>query len=442
MHVAESKDARLSWMLFAALTGVFPSEAELRDFHGQLVAYEKIGTAYNALLSILPPMFAARRPARRMAFIQNKVVADVDFTSRNDYTTGIQRVTRSIISEWSQNREFELLGWNKTGNYLVQLNEDEMTRMQGAEFPPPASFGSRTMVVPADCAYFLPEVPRQKVSIALSGLAASGVSRITCIGYDMIPVTSAPRLSHTETQKFASYLYALKHFHKVIAISHSSSTEFRSFNKMISAHGAQGPLVLERRLPMSRVNRDNTVAPAPINEVKRIVCVGTIEPRKGQRKVLAACESLWNRGYQFEMDFVGHADPVLSGAFLADFAKSQNKARPVKLWSNATDEDLSDLYERADFSVFVSEHEGFGLPIAESLAHGTPVVASNFGIMKELASRGDCVLVNPREIESIAAGIENMLLREQGQFGSAEDTGFAAETWKGFADDIWEQIVE
>lgn len=62
------------------------------------------------------------------------------------------------------------------------------------------------------------------------------------------------------------------------------------------------------------------------------------------------------------------------------------------------------LYSAAELVVYPSLYEGFGMPIAEAQACGVPVVTSNCSSMKEVA--GDAaILVDPHDVESIAAGI-------------------------------------
>lgn len=71
------------------------------------------------------------------------------------------------------------------------------------------------------------------------------------------------------------------------------------------------------------------------------------------------------------------------------------------------DEDLPALYGQAEMLVFPSLCEGFGFPVLEAMACGTPVVASSIDTLQEI-SAGAAVLVNPESADDIAAGIHRV----------------------------------
>lgn len=85
-------------------------------------------------------------------------------------------------------------------------------------------------------------------------------------------------------------------------------------------------------------------------------------------------------------------------------------------FQNVTDLQLVKLYQQSDLVSFVSNYEGFGLPIIEAQAIGRPVITSNVASMPEIAGEG-AVLVNPNSIEEIRNGIleiiNNPKLREK-----------------------------
>jgi glycosyltransferase involved in cell wall biosynthesis len=73
-------------------------------------------------------------------------------------------------------------------------------------------------------------------------------------------------------------------------------------------------------------------------------------------------------------------------------------------------QDLLDAYRRATLVVVPSREEGFGLPAAEAMACGTPVVASRAGALPELLETGGGgLLVPPDDAEALAKGIATLL---------------------------------
>jgi len=75
------------------------------------------------------------------------------------------------------------------------------------------------------------------------------------------------------------------------------------------------------------------------------------------------------------------------------------------------DVELSKLYNLCKLFVFPSYHEGFGLPLLEAMACGTPVIASNTSSLPEVVGRDD-VLFNPYSEESIASRMAEVLTND------------------------------
>ncbi len=80
----------------------------------------------------------------------------------------------------------------------------------------------------------------------------------------------------------------------------------------------------------------------------------------------------------------------------------------VRFLGTVSNDDVIALYGAADVFVFPSEYEGFGMPLLESMACGTPVVCSNAASLPEVA--GDAaVMVAPRDPLQLAAGIGQVI---------------------------------
>ena len=128
--------------------------------------------------------------------------------------------------------------------------------------------------------------------------------------------------------------------------------------------------------------------------------VGTVEPRKRQIEVLNAITQLQTSGAisaRTETHVYGSLHPFVSDQFLQILQAN----RQVKYFNYAGTEAIEMSYKRAMFSIFASNDEGYGLPIAESLAHGVPCVTANFGAMAEVATGGGCLTCNVNDPETL-----------------------------------------
>jgi glycosyltransferase involved in cell wall biosynthesis len=143
--------------------------------------------------------------------------------------------------------------------------------------------------------------------------------------------------------------------------------------------------------------------PAGLTPGGFLLAVGTIEPRKNYPRLLAAVRLLRRRGLAVPLVVAGRAgwgDRRVLEALRAE--------PDVRLLGHVDDATLRALYQSAAALAFPSLYEGFGLPLLEAMAEGLPAVASAVGSLPELA--GDAaILVEPRDVESIAQGLERAL---------------------------------
>ena len=89
-------------------------------------------------------------------------------------------------------------------------------------------------------------------------------------------------------------------------------------------------------------------------------------------------------------------------------ASAELRSGRVRYLEYVANDDLPSLYQGAEALVLPSLHEGFGVPIIEAMACGTPVITSNCSAMPEVA--GDAaILVNPFRVESISDAMNEIL---------------------------------
>ena len=135
--------------------------------------------------------------------------------------------------------------------------------------------------------------------------------------------------------------------------------------------------------------------------------VGTLEPRKNVELLLSAYELLpvsLRRDHGLVL-----AGPVgWKAAPLLRRLEAMRAQGAVIRSGYFSDRALADLYRRASALVFPSRYEGFGLPVLEAMACGTPVVCSDIPALAELA--GDAaVRVPPGEAGALAEAVRRVL---------------------------------
>lgn len=142
--------------------------------------------------------------------------------------------------------------------------------------------------------------------------------------------------------------------------------------------------------------------------------LGNVEPRKNVTNTVKAFVAFAEINPHVHLVITG-----LKSNFISDILSEIGKISFLNRFifpGFVTESVLLTLYAEAKVFLYPSFREGFGLPILEAMAFGTPVVTSNISAMPEVA--GDAAfLVNPYSVEEITAGMtiayENDKLRQQ-----------------------------
>jgi glycosyltransferase involved in cell wall biosynthesis len=186
---------------------------------------------------------------------------------------------------------------------------------------------------------------------------------------------------------------------------------------------------------LRRARRQLGVGDAPF-----ILSIGVIEPRKNLNRLMDAFHALKQRG-------AAPADVklVLAGGrgWLYDGIFEHHAASPIRddilLPGFVPDELLPAIYSAAEVLAFPSLYEGFGLPILEAMACGTPVVASRASCLAEV-SEGAALMIDPINVDGLSTSLEMVLtdaalrsrLIEQGRQRAGQYT------WRGAAERLLE----
>jgi glycosyltransferase involved in cell wall biosynthesis len=137
-----------------------------------------------------------------------------------------------------------------------------------------------------------------------------------------------------------------------------------------------------------------------------LLFVGTLQARKNLGALVRAFERLALEVPDVQLVLAGGYNA--NGQEILRQVEQSPQAQRIRVTGRISDEDLPALYAGAHVLVFPSKHEGFGLPMIEAMACGTPVVANNASSLPEVA--GDAALLtNADDPEGFASALRRVL---------------------------------
>jgi glycosyltransferase involved in cell wall biosynthesis len=144
-----------------------------------------------------------------------------------------------------------------------------------------------------------------------------------------------------------------------------------------------------------------------------VLAVGTLEPRKNLARLVEAFLSLPHSVRETATLALAGGRGWSSGEL---DALTRGHPEAVRVLGFVPDDELPSLYAEASVFAYPSLEEGFGLPVLEAMAAGTPVLTSSRSALREVGE-GAALMVDPTDTDSIAGGLERLLsdgeLRDQ-----------------------------
>jgi glycosyltransferase involved in cell wall biosynthesis len=140
----------------------------------------------------------------------------------------------------------------------------------------------------------------------------------------------------------------------------------------------------------------------------KLLCVATLTPRKGHDVLFDALAALTH--LRWHLTCVGSLtrDPDTVARLAAQLQRLGLGAR-VTFAAQLTAAELSRTYADADLFVLPTRFEGYGMVVAEALAHGLPVVSSRAGAIAELVGAGAGLLVAPGDVQRLRTALSRVL---------------------------------
>ena len=168
-----------------------------------------------------------------------------------------------------------------------------------------------------------------------------------------------------------------------------------------------------------------------------VISVGTLDPNKGHQLLIAAVAELTGR-YPAMKAFIAGEGAYQSA--LAALIREKRVADRVMLIGKRPHAELNSWFNAANVSCLLSEREGWPNVLLESLACGTPVIATRAGGIAEVISSPSLGTLVERDVAAVTAALDAALKR---QWDRAAMVAYAsARTWDRVAEEIEQYFAQ
>lgn len=322
-----------------------------------------------------------------------QLIVDVSVIVQQDVGTGIQRVVRALLGRLSVAAGPDLVVQpvfvSRDHGYCraVMTSEGRITGASQNSLLQPVVARRGDVFLGLDLAADL--LPQAEADLAR--WRRDGVS-INIMVYDLLPLMRPDWFPQRTARRFDLWLGVLaRQADRCICIS---KTVAKMLTQELAARST-GPLPEVTSIPLgsdlaaSYPSRGFPAEIASLREWLRrhrvLLSVGTIEPRKGQQQLLAALSQHWLAEPTSDIALLVVGRPGWKTADLQTQLRDHpEQGRRLRWLEGASDELLAEFYTDVAGLVAASHGEGFGLPLIEALAHGTPVLARDLPVFREI----------------------------------------------------------
>lgn len=357
-----------------------------------------------------------------------RLFVDLSTIAQQDAGTGIQRVVRSIwnILEGVQLDRFSVVAvaaTAKRGYCLASI--DGATIELPAPDAPLLDVGEGDIFLGLDLAAHRFWRHRRQI-----GRWKRRGATVAVVIYDLLPLREPDWFPASTVRHFGRWIRVIMRWGDVaFCISRQVANDLtdllreKRVSRMPRLRIAQLPLCGDIRgsRPTSGIGDVGADVLARMARRPTLLMVGTIEPRKAHTVLIDAFDHLRTLLGETAPDLVIAGRP----GWRTEVVQRRMLEHPARggafHWiSDASDELLTALYDRAALVVVPSFGEGFGLPVVEALAHGRKVLARDIPVFRELARPGLGYFASDAP-EALAASIVESLKQSDPLPGQAVD---------------------
>lgn len=367
-------------------------------------------------------------------FAKPQLLVDISELVRVDAKSGIQRVVRSILSEWLKldldtcdikpiyfdGETFRYANSFVNKSFGIELDDEDY----------PIDFNKQDSYIALDLnAHLIDEAKPM-----LKHFKSIGMS-VSFIVYDILLLQNSnwwPQGTSDVFEKWVRNIVDLAD--TLICISRSVADELEDWIVYNIQDNKQIPRItsfhlgadIANSLPSKGLPKDAGDVVSKLLEKPTFLTVGTIEPRKGHRQLLKAFEELWEEGYDLNLVIVGKKGWLVDE--LCEELENHKYLNEKLFWLNAiSDEYLESVYEASTCLIAASEAEGFGLPLIEAAQKNKPLIIRDIPVFKEVA--GDSAFYfNNSHNPSVISGAIKEWLSLKGEHPSSSDMKYL--TWE------------
>ena len=349
----------------------------------------------------------------------------IDHTSRFHHNTGIQRCVRAIAKALIEiGIPLRPLVWDRLNNTFAPASSSAIHHLQNWNGPLASDWeilvsndhwsDKWLLIVELISGPYCPLPQQLRLATEKAQL------KVAWIFHDAIP-WRLPSLygdrAASASKNHSVYMNGLYLFERVFANSHTTAEHLYEF-LADSGHNTARISELVKPLPLATefpgVARPEALCYAEISDYItnmkkrsfRLLCVGSLEPRKNHKSLMKAILFLKSTGsFNAELKLVGWAN---NKTIVDLVCRAIDISHDVQWEVEASDQRLAELYNWCDATVYPSIEEGFGLPVAESMWYRKPCICSGAGALGELASLGGCLTTNTSDWQQLARTVDEL----------------------------------
>jgi glycosyltransferase involved in cell wall biosynthesis len=231
---------------------------------------------------------------------------------------------------------------------------------------------------------------------AFNGLLAVLIARFIPVATVISEHTPSYKIKRSPFLR-ASFAYAVKHASAFLTVSKDHRQQYRDCGmKPVKEYVTYNPVDTVLFTPGNQSN----------SNFRNIVFAGRLVKYKGVKRLISAFISIAAKYPDWTLTICGNGPAYSSYRKIVAAANLQKRILFIPLASRQV---IAEEFKKASFLAFPSEHETFGLVIAEAMSAGLPVMAGNLTAPPEQIHKGNGITVNPFSVHAIAEGLEHMM---------------------------------